>query len=276
MSTYFQKSYSNEESIYNLIPLPVEEREKTTMYRSKYSSNIPPTASTFRGTSSQILLSNVSGDTKDLKTSKKPFGVFGPKEVFYPDPNRFQRAHDTDPLPEPERFTYRSTMKPKLDTHNETFRTSSPISKSNTTRNYIKENTMSMILSEAKSSPTGTMDYMSKPDYGQTPIYLNKVKNQIESEKEYVRTMLAKQQEEKERDEPKTRLLPESERLELLADLKSKWTVVNKQYQLMTHLVTLDTTGKIRRKEESEQQLSQLERAIERLSKKNVYVADDQ
>lgn len=61
----------------------------------------------------------------------------------------------------------------------------------------------------------------------------------------------------------------------LLQDLKQKWEVVNRQYQLMTHIVQLDTHGKTKRKEEFELQLSQLERSIEKLSKPNVFVQFD-
>lgn len=37
-------------------------------------------------------------------------------------------------------------------------------------------------------------------------------------------------------------------------------------------MVTLDTNGKVRRKEQYEQELSQIEKSIEKLSKPNVFV----
>ena len=42
----------------------------------------------------------------------------------------------------------------------------------------------------------------------------------------------------------------------------------------MTHLVRLDTIGKVRRKEEYEAELSSLEASIEKLSKANVFIQD--
>jgi len=42
----------------------------------------------------------------------------------------------------------------------------------------------------------------------------------------------------------------------------------------MTHNIVLDTIGKIRRKEEYEGQLQTLEKSIEKLSKKFVFVQD--
>ena len=57
------------------------------------------------------------------------------------------------------------------------------------------------------------------------------------------------------------------EREELLADLKLKWDKVNAQYQKITHLVQLDTTGQIRRKESLESQLKTLEEDIAKLER---------
>jgi hypothetical protein len=52
----------------------------------------------------------------------------------------------------------------------------------------------------------------------------------------------------------------------VLASLKRKWDSVNAKYQKMTHLVKLDTTGKIQRKEALEKELNQLEADIEKLA----------
>ena len=46
--------------------------------------------------------------------------------------------------------------------------------------------------------------------------------------------------------------------------------------QTMTHLVSLDTIGKTRRKEDYESQLQQLEKSIDKLSKKFVFVQDNE
>ncbi|CAN0534836.1 unnamed protein product, partial [Scytosiphon promiscuus] len=40
---------------------------------------------------------------------------------------------------------------------------------------------------------------------------------------------------------------------------KAKWDTVNEKYQLMAHMVNLDTFGKLRRKEQMETQLKGLE-----------------
>jgi len=54
--------------------------------------------------------------------------------------------------------------------------------------------------------------------------------------------------------------------------LKAKWEKVNTDYQSQTHVTLMDTEGKVRRKEKCEAELSQLEKDIERLSKKNIQV----
>jgi hypothetical protein len=74
--------------------------------------------------------------------------------------------------------------------------------------------------------------------------------------------------------QPQLRQLPEDERLMLIEDLKTKWDDVNKKYQLGSHQTALDTIGKIRRKEQFEQELKDLESAIQKLSKSPVFVQD--
>jgi len=61
--------------------------------------------------------------------------------------------------------------------------------------------------------------------------------------------------------------MTEEERQTLLAQLKAKWDQVNANYQKITHLVLLDTTGQVRRKENFENTLSQLEKDIDRLER---------
>jgi len=47
---------------------------------------------------------------------------------------------------------------------------------------------------------------------------------------------------------------------------------VNSEYQLGAHLTKLDTVGKMRRKEQQEKMLTQLEKDIERIKKENVLI----
>ena len=106
-----------------------------------------------------------------------------------------------------------------------------------------------------------------KEDYGKTPKYLAKVKDEIDREnfmiERYVREQLGEVDREPERFEE----LEETARLDLVAQLKSRWDVVNDKYQQITHRVRLETTGQMRRKEQLENELKILEADIEKISR---------
>merc|ERR1712137_747797 len=71
---------------------------------------------------------------------------------------------------------------------------------------------------------------------------------------------------------PPIRMLDDDERRHLIDDLKAKWDQINILYQKTTHWTTPDTIGRVTRKEKYEAQLAQIEKDIEKLNKKNVYV----
>jgi predicted GTPase len=67
-------------------------------------------------------------------------------------------------------------------------------------------------------------------------------------------------------------LLSESEVKELREGLKRKWDEINKEYQMITHLRLIDTTGLKRRKETYEKQLKEIEEDIRKLNKAYIFV----
>ena len=126
-----------------------------------------------------------------------------------------------------------------------------------------------------KASGSADADYLSKADYGQVPGYLSQVKEEIRRENEmidaYVKEQMGYEENAGEALEP----LSEDERASLIRALKKKWDSVNEKYQQMTHVVKLDTVGKIKRKEGMEHELKQLEADIEKLERPGpVYVAN--
>jgi hypothetical protein len=139
------------------------------------------------------------------------------------------------------------------------------------TKNFITSNAVENILSVPKQAAQPT-DWLKKKDFGQVPKYLSKIKSEINDEYEYIRSM--QQQQEEEQAAGGMRLLPEEERLKLIDELKAKWDSVNSTYQQSSvlSLASLDTIGKVKRKEMYEAQLAQIEKDIEKLSKKFVYV----
>lgn len=258
------------ESIYALIPEEKQQAEPAPRYKSRYPGNCPPTSSTFgKASQTQIAFANIGGDYEETPGAhryKKAGATFGPKKS-YSDPTNFLKKSSNPPLSQPNKFAYKSTTKPALDTKGVPLKP--PASK-----NHIKENALQIIMSKPKSRGNGETDYMNKPGYGQRPGYLDEVQKEINEEQEYIRSVMMAD-EMYAQTQPKMRLLSEEDRLTLLDQLKSKWETINKQYQLQTHVVSLDTIGKVRRKEEYESQLQQLEKSIEKLSKKNIFVQED-
>lgn len=93
-------------------------------------------------------------------------------------------------------------------------------------------------------------------------------KKDIEAEYQYIRDL---QNEEREK-QVVPRPLESEEKEALIQALKAKWEEVNAEYQLGAHLTKLDTVGKMRRKEQQEKMLTQLEKDIERIKKENVVI----
>ncbi len=118
-----------------------------------------------------------------------------------------------------------------------------------------------------KRPPPRELNYLKKEDFGKVPAYLTQVKEEIRRENEMIERYVKEQMGEVERTPETFEVMSEEERLQLLDQLKSKWDHVNAQYQRQTHLVKLDTTGQVRRKEQLEQMLQQLENDIEKLQR---------
>ena len=106
-----------------------------------------------------------------------------------------------------------------------------------------------------------------KEDYGKVPNYLVQVKEEIKRENEMIDKYVKDRMGVREKDPEHTEELDEYERAQLVSQLKAKWDVVNANYQRMTHVVNLDSVGKMRRKEQLETALKQLESDIEKLQR---------
>ena len=77
-------------------------------------------------------------------------------------------------------------------------------------------------------------------------------------------------------EQERMKMLGTSDRAAILKQLKSKWDHVNEQYQKGStlDLKKLDTMGKVRRKENYENQLQTLESYIDRLTaKRHVFIS---
>jgi hypothetical protein len=262
------------ESVYDLIPPPPTRDIKGPIFRSKHDPTAPPTCSTFgRSTAATCLVTNAGGDTKsDPKAHpwKTEHSSFGPKNPDKANPKKFVKKQKRE-LPKKGRFVYHDAKKPPIPKPTE-----EPAQRDiQQPKNFIKMNTTAALNASPKRAEDRSINFLQKPDYGKVPGYLNDVKQEIQRETHLVQQIMSQHQETKSRDVPKMRQLSEDERLQLLGNLKAKWEEINKLYQGCTHIIALDSRSKIQKKEQYERELADLERAIERLSKKFVFVEDN-
>jgi len=276
----YENVYDHGESIYNIIPPQEIRREKPPMHRSKHPCNMPPSASTFGGAqTTHPICMNMSGTAIEkvvsdrqsrtmgralgtvrnnpddyMKKGTKVGAVATLAEVKRTEPNRLKP----------------SELKPKLKPDVPS-RQDNPTMNLVTSKNFVVANAVEAILAAPQKVSQGAKAYIQKEDYGKVPKYLKHIKKDIEAEYEYIRAL---QDREEEMMRSHVAPLPEDERQSLINGLKAKWEVVNTEYQGSTHLVKLDTVGKVKRKEKYEAELSQIERDIEKLNRQGILVSN--
>jgi len=262
-----------DECIYDLIEPPAPARKKKLVYRSKYPGDLPPTSSTFGSvlTSNTCGPSNVGGkmDWQTSRNHKQSGFNWGP--TVRAEKSMIHQGKGTKNLPKPEKFTRnidkRKAQVPKASEKH-------VISGLKSTANYVTLNTIKNVLMEpGKRHPDAPTKIFKHENFGKVPAYLEINKQLIQSEQELIQAELQKTKIEDNKN--KVTLLPEEERQNILRSLKERWAEVNKEYQAMTHLMILDTVGKIRRKERYETTLAKLEKDIRLMSKKNVYISNE-
>lgn len=260
------------ESIYHLLPQPVAAAPVKTRHKSMYPPNTRPTASTFGpSTGSACMTTNLGGDYEIEPQShahKQSYATFG-KKSHYSDPTNYLKKSTKQSL-EVKSFQYKDTIKPPVVKRSE-----KPTMGRRSNANFIQENALNVITAETKKKYIEEPRYVNKPEYGQVPAYLSKVKAEVAAEQEYIQQYRESQAAMYD-TAPQMQLLEESERVKLVAKLKKKWEEINRQYQGSTHVVTLDTVGKMRRKEDYESNLQSLEEAIHKMSKPFVFVHDSE
>jgi len=267
------------ESIYNIIPPKVMVQERPPMHKSKFAGDIPPTNSTFHtpGTTHPSC-SNLAGDLQEKPVADKGNRTFGkvPGSLKNDPANYMKVGAKTTKVeslaevkrnnPEKLKPTQLSTrVMPPVPRHDE----AGPPMNLVTSKNFVVANAVETILAAPKKVSQGAKDYLNKEDYGKVPKYLTHIKEDIEAEYDYIRQL---QEQAREQSGSQARPLEEQERQQLIEGLKAKWEAVNTEYQGQTHLTKLDTTGKKARKEKYEAELSQIEKDIEKLNRKNIVV----
>jgi len=267
-----------EESIYALIPQPVEVPIRPPMHVSMHSGVMPPTFSTFNDrhySAPGAGYNNVGGQQMGSANDAvlRTHATFGREGNARKPTEMLKKGTGMKPLPPQSGgpgFTYTAQRKPVVPTAMECHELRKSMGPPATTKNFITSNAVENILSVPKR-PAEATNWLKKNNYGKVPPYLQKIKGEIMDEYEYIRQM---QQAQSEAGPPGMRLLAEEERVALVDDLKQKWDDVNVTYQQTSclDLASLDSIGKVKRKEMLEAQLAQIEKDIEKLSKKTIYV----
>jgi len=271
------------ESIYNLIPQPVPPVIKPERYASKHYGDKPPTFSTFGLTgTSKPGYKNIQGAEagvaeghhifkKEHATMGKEGNARKPSEMLKKGTGGGAGAADANAAGSTGAFKYSDRMRPALPSKDECKELVKSLQHKET-KNFITSNAVENILAVPKREEEG-VDWLKKPHFGEVPPYLSKIKQEISDEYEYIKSM---QQQQMDEGPAGLKLMGEDERVDLVVNLKKKWDAVNKTYQQTSvlSLASLDTIGKVKRKEMYEAQLAQIEKDIEKLSKKTVYVME--
>jgi len=273
-------SSDHNENIFNIIPPKFQSMPKQPMHRSSSSGKLPPTASTFHQYKGGLPSnSNIAGDAVGKPVTDKAHAGFGMQMGSYKNnPNAYMKkmakSYSVPGLAEVKR-TNPDQLKPK------TLHPSSkagggpprrdeiPVMNLVTSKNFIVANAVETILAAPKKVTEGAKDYLKKEDYGKVPKYLNHIRNDIEAEYDYIRQL---EQQRMDDDGPQVRDMDEQERQHIINGLKAKWESVNTDYQGGTHVTSLDTMGKKKRKEKHEAELAQIEKDIEKMSKRGIHI----
>jgi hypothetical protein len=267
----------NEESVYNLIPRPTEQVSKPPMFHSKYKATVPPTGSTFGLHNTTKLTANESGielagfhgvpGGAGHHTSKKAAATFGREIIDEVQPNQFLKKSQT--MPPPSSKYERSTVAPRKAPI--VRGSEKPVMGLMSERNFVKSNALDVMTSTARKPAAPEPPAHLSQDFGKTPKYLQRIKKQVADEYTYVHEMNKSQV---SAEEPRLRLMTEAEKRDLTEGLRRKWEDIHKMYQALTF--NIDTVTKTQRKEGLEAQMEIIEKALAKLSKRSIYVYDDQ
>ena len=201
---------------------------------------------------------------------KRDQATMGAARVNRSAPSDFLRkSTGTMTLPPAGKFLYSdSGKKPGVPRASD-----QPVHGLTTFKNFITSNAIENILAEPpKLKEYGSDQFLYKKEFGQVPTYLRRMKAR---HGQMMETLQQQEMDRIQKEQDRVKLLSGEERSHIVRQLKAKWDSVNEQYQKSStlDLKKLDTMGKVRRKEQYEAELQQLESYIDRLaSKRHVFV----
>lgn len=251
----------DEPSIYGLIPETEIKRERPPRHVSKFRDN-----------------------AKDEYTKQKvDHKTMGQAKVPLRQPESFMKKHEREPvLPDRREFHYpdEERRRPQVPTTKD-----QPLMGLKTSKNFITNNAVQNITSVPRAAqkiyvdtrrgdknllePSGLEPvYVHRKDYGETPKYLEKRKDEMRRAQEEYDAYIAEHFRR-----GAMRHLTADERQAIIQGLKKNWEEIHEQYQGIS--VVTDTAPKKNRKERMEAEMKQLERDIETVERHSViYIAN--
>eukprot|EP00703_Trepomonas_sp_PC1_P003929 JAP92677.1 hypothetical protein TPC1_15301 [Trepomonas sp. PC1] len=164
-------------------------------------------------------------------------------------------------LPEMKKFEYTDRRKPQIPVQS-----NEAISKKSNV-DFVKQNIKKVQMMVPKVLPKKEIDWTQKPDFGQSPSYLAKVKQQIQTEQQQLRMM--QQNDQRER----AFKIEDQQKQELLDGLKKNWQDLHSEYVGTTKAV-VDTIGQKERKIWIEKRMAEIEADIIMLEKGDIFVKE--
>lgn len=209
------------------------------------------------------LVSSFSVPRKDHSTFGLPKGGYLPTKNKENNPNQCKKTTTTClKTGETNCRSTKNECKPPIPSKNEL-----PIQGLSSNVNFIVNNQKyAQTLKPPKKQ--SEQDFLKKKDFGTIPDYLDKVKNTIQNEKDFIKML-----NESKQVKPETTMEISSEEIcKLREGLTCKYNEVNKKYQGLTHITKVNTIGFKRRKEDLEKELAQIERDLNMLQKDRIMV----
>jgi hypothetical protein len=263
--------YDEDESIYNVIPQSQQAAARAKRYHSKHNHTVPPSFSTFGFQGTSKVIGNVAGEKEEkhdgTHPSKKPAGTFGRTVSTTVNPKQFLRKTEGVRDTTKEKFEHKhEIVKPPIPS-----RSDRPVMGLSTDKNFVVANAVEAILAAPKKVVEEEARAVDKGGYGKVPAYIQRVKRELSTRKEYSTKALLSAAEQAA-DNELHELSPE-EVEELRAGLKARYTQVQKQFATLSF--ALETASQLRSKEMLEKQLTQLEQAMAKLNKRHVFVCPE-
>jgi hypothetical protein len=238
-----------DESIYNLIPREERTVEKAPRYVSKHATRV----------------------RQEEKSKKKSGATMGPVHKDPPSTKTFLKKGTGGAGATVRKTVAKSSpkaqRKPAVPRHTER-----PVMGLKTQRNYLKDNAVNAVTAkpgtQRKGGSAKGKQFSQRKDYGKTPAYLTKRKeDEARAQQEYAEYVAHVQAQGQPYE------VPADERQEILDGLKSNWEMLHKEFLGLS--VTTDTAPKKQRKFELEQRLSQLESDINKIERHRIILVTE-